>query len=529
MNSTLRPILSGGVWKASAGSSQFQSINPRTTKPLPDLYPVSNGADVEAILQAASTAFEQMRGIGPEQRAAFLERYATEIDQHKEQLAVQAELETALPQQPRLLTVEIPRTVDQLRQAAAAARDRSWTMATIDTKNNLRSMYIPLGPAVIFGPNNFPFAYSSVSGGDFAAAIAAGNPVIAKGHPAHPATTRLLAELAVTAIQATQMPPALLQLVYHLAPEDGASLVGDARVGSVAFTGSRHGGLALKAIADKVGKPIFLEMGSLNPVVILPGALAERADEVFTQVSGSCLMGMGQFCTNPGILLFVAGEATNSFVRRMQEYYRNTAIGTLLTETVQKNLSESVDWLHAHGAELLAGGKLGGGEGFSYQHTLLKVSAAEFLDHGTVMQREAFGNATLIVLAQDVEELAAVLATFEGQLCGSIYSHRAGADDTAYQRLAPILRQKVGRLLNDKMPTGVLVSSAQNHGGPFPATGHPHFTAVGFPASLRRFAMLAAYDNVRPHRLPPELADKNPTGQMWRLLNNQWSQADVTT
>jgi 2,5-dioxopentanoate dehydrogenase len=527
MSSALQPILSGGVWKHTAAASHFQGVNPRTTKPLPDLYPVSSWADLDAMLTASWQAFEQMRLITPEQRAAFLERYAAEIDVYKGELAAMAEQETALPQDPRLLKVEIPRTIDQLRQAAQATQERSWTMATIDVPAKLRSMYIPLGPVVVFGPNNFPFAYNGVCGGDFAAAIAAGCPVIAKGHPAHPGTTRLLAELAFLASKATHMPAALLQMIYKVSHEDGGRLAADPRVGAIAFTGSRHGGITLKESADKVGKPIYLEMGSLNPVVILPGALEERLDEVFTQVVASCLTGMGQFCTNPGILLLLDGAKTGQFLKRMQEHYTTTAVGTLLTETVRNNLAGSVQALIQAGAQVLAGGKPGGGEGFSHQHTLLTVPGDKFLKRPHELQQEAFGNATLAIIAANLNELSAVLETFEGQLVGSIYSHRGGADDKAYDLLAPLLRQRVGRFQNDKMPTGVLVSSAQNHGGPFPATGHPHFTAVGFPASIRRFAMLAAYDNVRQHRLPPELQDQNPTGSMWRLINQTWTQENV--
>ena len=529
MTSSQHHILSGGKWKVSHATAQFQGVNPRTTKKLPELYPVSPWADLEVILDEAAMAFAQLKDIAPDRRAVFLDHYADAIDSHKEQLAQQAEMETALPSATRLARVEIPRTVDQLRQAARATGERSWTMATIDTTVNLRSMFIPLGPVVVFGPNNFPFAYNSVSGGDFAAAVAAGCPVIAKGHPAHPSTTRLLAELALRVITETNMPPALLQLVYHLAPENGTRLVSDTRVGAIAFTGSRHAGLILKAAADKAGKPIFLEMGSLNPIVLLPGALDERFDDIFTQVVTSCLLGMGQFCTNPGILLFLDGARTHEFLLRMQDHYQSAAIGTFLTEGVRTNLIQSITMLLQAGAELIAGGKPEGGEGFSHQHTLMKTTGVNFLRRPLDMQREAFGNATLAVVAKDLDELAAVLGTFEGQLCGGIYSHSASADEGAYDLLAPILRQRVGRFLNDKMPTGVLVSSAQNHGGPFPASGHPHFTAVGFPASVRRFTMLAAFDNVRPQRLPSELMDKNPTGTMWRLIDSQWSTQDVTT
>lgn len=525
---SLAPHLINGSWTTPREPGGFQAFDPKAAQPLPERFPIATLADLETALAAAHQAAGQLRDVGPPERARFLERYAARIEARRDELAQAAERETALPQKPRLLDVELPRTTDQLRQAAAATLERSWALPTIDTKTQLRSMYLPLGPVVIFGPNNFPFAYNAVSGGDFAAAIAAGNPVIAKGHPAHPRTTQLLAEEACAALREAGLPPATIQMVYHTAPEGGEKLVTDSRVGAVAFTGSRRGGLALKAKADAVGKPIFLEMGSLNPVVLLPGALAERFEQVVEQVVGSCLLGMGQFCTNPGLLFLVDGADAQRFLDAMVAKYRTTPVGTLLTSGVQKDLAESIAHWRAHGAALLAGGEAGGGAGYSHQHSLLRVQGRQFLAQPHALQREAFGNATLAVVTASIEELAACLKTLEGQLAGSFYSSQTGADDLAYALLEPIMRRRVGRMLNDKMPTGVAVCSAQNHGGPYPATGHPHFTAVGFPATIRRFAMLACYDHVRPARLPPELQNPNPTGKTWRLIDGNWSQGDVS-
>jgi len=213
---------------------------------------------------------------------------------------------------------------------------------------------------------------------------------------------------------------------------------------------------------------------------------------------------MGQFCTNPGLLFFLAGPSTESFLAKMVEKYRANLLSPMLTKGVRDNLADSVKALQDAGAKLVTGGKPAA-PGFSFENTLLRTTGEVFLKNQTGLQREAFGNATLAIVCKDVPELKAVLNTLEGQLCGSIYSHQGGDEDEIYAQLEPILRQKVGRLLNDKMPTGVAVTAAMNHGGPFPATGHPHFTAVGFPASIRRFCMLACYDNIRPNRLPEEL------------------------
>jgi NADP-dependent aldehyde dehydrogenase len=499
-------------------------LDPNSGAELPQEFPVSGPDDVELALDAAAAAFEDLRRVTPEQRAHFLESYATRLEKNKEQLAEVAERETGLQKSDRLLAIELPRTLDQLRQAAAAARDRSWCLATIDTKAKLRSMYLPLGPAVLIGPNNFPFAYNAVSGGDFAAAIAVGCPVIAKGHPCHPHTTQLLAEHAVAAATASGMPAASLQVLFHVEPSEGEKLVTDSRVGAVAFTGSRHSGLLLKAMADRVGKPIFLEMGSLNPVVLLPGALRERFDDVLNTVIGSCLLGMGQFCTNPGLIFMLAGADADRFIEEMIMKYEATPTGPMLSRIVQQNLTASIQALRAAGAELRTGGRPIPGPRISHENTLLTVSGRQFIARSRELQQEAFGNATLVIICADQDELLTALRTLDGQLAGSIFSHTDGSEDEAAAAVATILRQRVGRLLNDKMTTGVAVSPAQCHGGPYPATGHPHFTAVGIPASLRRFCMLACFDNVRPHRLPPELRDENPTGRMWRFIDGTWCQ-----
>jgi len=520
-------VLIAGKWREASAASTFHSENPRTKEKLPEDYPVSTWEDCDAALQAAAEAAEVLRRLEPEQRAAFLEDYADRIDKHKDGIASLAHAETALPVSPRLADVELPRTSNQLRQAAAAARARSWTMATIDSKSNIRSYYAPLGPVCVFGPNNFPLAFNSASGGDFAAAIAAGNPVIAKANSSHPGTTRLLAEHAFAAAEETGMPHATVQLLYRTSHADGERLVSDPRVGATGYTGSRSAGLKLKAAADAAGKPIYLELSSINPVVVLPGALDERLEEIADQFTTSCLMGVGQFCTNPGLVLLIEGGKTDDFVLAVAERFRQAPVGTLLSSGVADSLDKNIGKLRDAGAEVIVGGGSGGGDGFSYQNTLLRVSGERFLAHPHEFQTEAFGNESLFVVAKDLDQAAAVIEHFEGNLTGCFYSHTGGGDDAAYDRLEPGMRRRVGRLLNDKMPTGVAVTASMNHGGPFPATGHPGFTAVGIPASLIRFGMLQCYDNVRPHRLPPELQDKNPIGSMWRLIDGAWTQGDV--
>ena len=265
-------------------------------------------------------------------------------------------IETGLAKSPRLHDVELPRTSNQLRLAAAACRVGSWAQATIDTVAGIRSCYEPIGPVCVFGPNNFPFAFGSLSGGDFAAAIAAGNPVIGKANSSHPETTRLFGEIALQATQSTGLPPATVQLIYRTNHADGERLVADSRIGATGYTGSRSAGLKLKAAADRAGKPIYLELSSVNPVVIMPGALAERPQEIVDEFVASALMGTGQFCTNPGLVVLEKSPESDAFIDVVVETFSATAAGTLLSPAVNKSLSASIAKLQQFGAELLTGG-----------------------------------------------------------------------------------------------------------------------------------------------------------------------------
>jgi NADP-dependent aldehyde dehydrogenase len=526
---SLQPILIAGQWRQAQNPvDDFMAVNPATKSPLPERYPVSGIEDVELALQAAQDAVVALRSVPPATIGQFLDLFAAAIEARADALVELANLETALPQEPRLRSVELPRTTNQLRQAATAAREQSWCLATIDTQTNIRSRYEPLGgPVIVFGPNNFPFAFNSAAGGDFAAAIAAGNPVIAKANTGHPGTTKILAEAALEAIQASGVPPAMVQLLYRTPSDVGLKLVSHPLTGATGFTGSKWAGLRLKEAADKAGKPIYLEMSSVNPVFILPGALTERLSDVAGELYASCALGAGQFCTNPGLVVVPEGEQTEAFITEVQQHFAQNPGGTLLGESGLRGIASALEVLQQHGAEIVTGGQEMESPGYAFANTLLRVSGEKFLANPDALQTEAFGTVSLMVFARDTEQMKEIAAALEGNLTGCVYSHTEGTDDAIYNELEPVLRQKVGRLLNDKMPTGVAVSPAMNHGGPYPATGHPGFTAVGIPASLLRFAALHCYDNVRPHRLPPELQDKNPTSSMWRFIDLEWTQRDV--
>ncbi|MEZ6146868.1 MAG: aldehyde dehydrogenase family protein [Planctomycetaceae bacterium] len=408
-----QPLLINGTWRESTGAETFQAVNPATKQTMPDEFPVSPWSEVEETLKAADVAFTTIRSWPGERFAAFLESYANIIEARTDSIVDLAHQETGLPVEPRLKNVELPRKTNQLRLAAAAARDGSWVNATIDTAAGIRSQLAPIGPVAVFGPNNFPLAFNSIAGGDFAAAVAAGNPVIAKGHSSHPGTTRLLAEAAHEAAQATDMPPGFVQLIYRTSHQDGAKLVSHRLLGASGYTGSRHAGLVLKEAADRVGKPIYLELSSINPVFILPGALLERGDALAEEFSTSCLMGAGQFCTNPGIVVLKAGTEADQFVDAVSAAFAKATPGTLLSGGVEQNFRAGLVALQRAGAEVLTGNEPADSGRFCYANTLLKVTGDKFLENPHGLQEEAFGNASLFVIASDEDQLARISEQFE--------------------------------------------------------------------------------------------------------------------
>lgn len=521
------PLLIAGQWRAADDcTGSFRAIDPSSGQAIGGEFPRSGATDVEQALASASAAAPVLAGLEPARIASFLDAYADALEADADALVALAHAETGLPAATRLRGNELPRTCNQLRLAAQAARSASWTRPVIDTAAGLRSGHAPLGkPVLVFGPNNFPFAFNAVSGGDFAAAIAARNPVIAKAHPAHPGTSQRLAEHAQRAADAAGLPSGTLQLLYDMPPAVGLALASDTRLGAIAFTGSRAAGLALKQAADGAGIPFFGELSSLNPVFLLPGALAERGPALADAFSTSCLLGSGQFCTNPGLVMVPRGAAGDAFVAAVQDRFAGTTAQLLLAPSVLVSLQHSINALRGAGARLLCGGAAGS-VGISHAPTLLEADAEAFLAAPSAFQVEAFGPSSLLLRVDDAVQMRAIAATLEGQLTGTLYRAGDGSDDADWQALATVLRPRVGRLICNRMPTGVLVSPAQQHGGPFPASTQPGFTAVGLPAAILRFSALQAYDNVPDALLPPELRDRNPGGLL-RWIDQRWTTDDI--
>ena len=525
---SLQPVLIAGGWRAaSKPEGEFRASNPATGEAIGLRFPISGADDVEAALAAAAEASCALTATDPEQIATFLERYADGIEAAAEQLVAIARAETALPAPTRLAGNELPRTTGQLRQAAAAVRSRAWTNPVIDTKAGLRSQLAPLGkPVLVFGPNNFPFAFNAIAGSDFASAIAARNAVIAKVHPSHPATSQLLAQIAHRAVIDAGLPAASVQMLYDIPPKFGVQLCADRRLGAIGFTGSRKAGLALKAAADSSGISMYAEMSSVNPVFLLDGALSERGADLANEVFGSCVLGSGQFCTNPGLLIVPHGDAGDAFVAALSEPFKAAASAIVFSAGVQRDADANLATLRGAGAGVLACTSGTAGNGYRVAPTLLGIEASTFIADSEQLQTEVFGPVSLIVRADDLEQMVAIAGALDGNLTGSIFTAADGRDDAAWQAIASELRSKVGRLIENKMPTGVAVSPAMQHGGPFPASSHSGFTSVGMPAAICRFAALQSYDQVSDARLPEELRDANPLG-IQRCVDGEWTRDPI--
>ncbi|MDI6699310.1 MAG: aldehyde dehydrogenase (NADP(+)) [Candidatus Saccharicenans sp.] len=522
------PVLIGGCWQPASLSDTFRAFNPATAEKLPEVYPVSGWEDLEKALTESSKIKLQLASTSPDKIAGFLNLYADLLEKNEEAITEMAHLETALPLKSRLKSTEFPRMINQLRQAAAAVEERTWCQATIDTRLNIRAKYGPLGgTVVIFSPNNFPLAFNAVAGADLASAVATGNPVICKAHPGHPGTTRLLAEGLLRALEQSGLPASTVQLLYHFRNEDGFRLVSHPAVAAVAFTGSRAAGLKLKEAAERAGKLFYGELSSVNPVFFLPGILKQKAGELALEQFSSCSLGCGQFCTKPGLVIFINDDPGRRFLLKLQQIFNQPLSGYLLSPAVLENLKKAVERLKIAGAVLLAGGNQNGGTGIQFQTTLFAITGEQFLKDPVTFQLEAFGTLAVAVVVDDAEQMVRVAECLEGNLTASIYFSHSDEDEEIYRRLEPVVRLKVGRLLNNKMPTGVAVTPAMHHGGPYPATGHPGFTSVGFPAAFLRFTARHCYDNVPEEHLPEELRRKNPNGRMWRLVDGTWTQSDL--
>ena len=484
----------------------------------------ASGPIVERALDAAEAAASEFRQCPAEQRAEFLDRIADALDGMPDLLNA-AHIETALPVER--LTGERGRTSGQLRLFANLVREGSWVDARIDRalpdrkplpRPDVRRMLIPIGPVAVFGASNFPLAFS-VAGGDTASALAAGCPVVVKAHPAHPATSELAAGAIVAAIKASGVPPGVFSLLQSTRHDIARAVVQHRYTKAVAFTGSLRAGRALYDAAASRPEPIpvFAEMGSVNPVFVLPGALAERGAAIAEGLKSSVTLGVGQFCTSPGVTIGIDGEHFDDFVRELGELMQNAPAGTMLTPAILESYETGIDRLSAiEGTSMVRSAAGGTTVASQARPSMLETGARVFLEN-RALGEEVFGPSTVVVRCGSRAEMEAVANELDGQLTATI--HGTAADLAAYASLVSILESKAGRVIVNGFPTGVEVCASMHHGGPYPATTDSRATSVG-TAAIFRFARPVAYQNFPQSSLPVELQDANPRG-IWRLVDGQ--------
>jgi len=494
--------------------ARFSSVNPATGE---TLLPDFSSAGADAVAQAcalAAGAAPAFAALSPDSRARFLEAVAEQVLALGDALIDRAAAESGLPR--ARLEGERGRTVGQLRLFADVVRRGDWLDATVDPampdrqplpRPDLRRVNVAVGPVAVFGASNFPLAFS-VAGGDTASALAAGCPVIVKGHPAHPGTGEMVARAVRAAVEGCGLPAGVFSYLPGETNALGEALVADARVRAVGFTGSRGGGLALMRIAAGRPEPVpvYAEMSSINPVVLMPAALAARGAEMAAAFVQSLTMGAGQFCTNPGLVLAVGGPELDAFVTAAAAALENQAPITMLTPGIHAGFERGVDALASHAAvTAVARGQVGEGVNQA-RGALFRTDARSFLSD-PALGHEVFGSSSIIVAANDLDEVAEVATSLEGQLTATIQMDAADRDDAA--RLLPILVSRAGRVLANGWPTGVEVSHAMVHGGPFPATSDGRSTSVG-SAAIERFLRPVCFQNIDDALLPPALRDSNP-------------------
>lgn len=497
----------------------------------PSFFP-SGSNDIDLAVRLADAAFAIYSRTSGREKGKFLRTIAAKIDAAVDALVERAELESALPK-PRLIG-ETARTSGQLRLFADVVEEGSWVMARIDRADadrkpaprpDLRSMLHPLGPVAIFGASNFPLAFS-VAGGDTASALAAGNPVIVKAHPAHPGTSELVGHLLQESVRECGLPEGVFSLLFDSGNKVGIALVKHPLLKAVGFTGSRNGGRALMDVAaarlDPI--PVFAEMSSTNPVFILPGALREKSDAIASGLHASFTIGAGQFCTKPGMVFLPEGASDESFIANLQKLVLESKQFNLLTAGIRSAYQSNIARRKAEKGVKLSAERPSSGNGseIGVNPALFETDVQSFLQNPE-LAAEIFGPATLLVRHSNRAQLLQVASNLEGHLTATI--HGTEDDLREFGDLLAILKRKAGRIVFNSFPTGVEVSHAMVHGGPYPATSDGRTTSVGSQA-IFRFCRPVCYQGFPQTALPDELKDDNPL-QIWRMVDGKMTREPV--
>jgi NADP-dependent aldehyde dehydrogenase len=519
-------LLIGAATLPGSGPA-FRAIDPAAALAIEPAFGSATVADVERACTLAQQAFDTYRDTSLEQRAAFLEQIAQNIVDLGPLLVERAMQESGLPQ--ARIEGERGRTVGQLRLFAKVVRDGLWLGAALDSalpertppRPDLRLRRIGLGPTAVFGASNFPLAFS-VAGGDTASALAAGCPVVVKAHEAHPGTSELVGKAIQAAVAASGLPEGVFSMLQGDGRTIGHALVTHPAIKAVGFTGSRQGGMALvRAAAGRdVPIPVYAEMSSINPMFLFPDAMATRAAAIGSGFIDSLTLGAGQFCTNPGLVIALEGDALDKFRDAAVSALQDKIGSTMLTPGIHAAFNRGVEKLgREHGVSLLARGQCGTTV-CTGQPALFETDAANFLAN-PALEDEIFGAASLIVRCGDISQFRTIAEHLDGQLTATMFL--AENDRDAARALLPVLERKAGRILINSYPTGVEVSHAMVHGGPFPATSDSRSTSVGATA-IDRFLRPVCYQDLPGYLLPAALRDDNPLG-LWRLRDGELVQA----
>ncbi len=500
-----------GFNRGAESEKILYGVNPTKGEQLQPAFYSAGLDEVDRAARLAEEAFSSYPKASGFERANFLRTIAENIESVKDDLIARANTETALPI-PRLQN-ETGRTINQLHLFANVAEEGSWVEARIDQaepqrtplpKPDVRSMLRPLGAVTVFCASNFPLAFS-VAGGDTASALAAGCPVVVVAHYAHPGTAEIVAQAISDAVKSCGLHEGVFSLLYALGNEVGQTIVQHPSIKAVGFTGSRKGGLELMKLAQSRPEPIpfYAEMSSVNPVFILPNAMRERREQIAAGLHASVTLGVGQFCTNPGLVFLNEDEDAKAFADKVKELISATPSGVMLTEGISENykrgvnlLSEKITALHHDFSQTTS--------------TLFQTNAKAFLEDASLSE-EVFGPSTILITHQNKDEILNIARQMEGQLTATI--HGTEEDLRDYQNLISILETKVGRIIFNGFPTGVEVTHAMVHGGPFPATSDGRSTSVGTRA-ITRFSRFVCYQDFPQECLPDELKDENPLAVM---------------
>lgn len=517
---------------SAVNAPTIRARDPESGGDLEPDFSAAHPEEIDRACLAAQRAFAADRKRPAEDRASLLEAVADKIDALGSELVERVRRETGFPESR--IRGERTRTINQLRMFAELVREGSWVDARIDQgrpdreptpKPDIRRMLIGLGPVAVFGASNFPLAFS-VAGGDTASALAAGCPVVVKAHPAHPGTSELIAEAVTRAVSRVGFHAGTFSLLHGADPDVSIALVEHPSIRAVGFTGSLRAGRAIYDAAASRPEPIpvFAEMGSVNPVFILPGALKERAAAIADGLAGSVTLGGGQFCTNPGVVVGLDGEDFSGFLTDAGGKVSATPACTLLHNGIRAGYEEGLQAVSdCEGVTVVSRASTNGSTATPAAAAVLTVSGADFLRHSR-LQQEVFGPSTLIVCCASRAEMMTIAHHLEGNLTASI--HGTESDLTEFAELVTVLEDKVGRLIFNGFPTGVEVCAAMHHGGPYPATTDTRSTSVG-TAAILRFARPIAYQDFPDTALPPELRDKNER-DIWRLVDGSLTKDDAS-